>query len=301
MRISNSHRRPARSTVLALAALAAAATLASCDRQRDRGDSAGQDRRIVSVSKQINEFIYAIGAEDNLVAVDLTSIYPPQIRKLPTVGYHRALSAEGIISMKPTVFLTDGNVGPDAVLDQLRKVGIPIEVMRPGGTVDSAQLLLTRLGTFFHREKAADSVLARWKEGMNQLWADTTQWAGESRPRVLIIHFGQIANNYLAIKKGSTPDQLVRWAGGQNAIDSVGGMMRLTPEIIARAAPDVIIATDVGFDRFGSAEKFKTLPGVALTPAARNGRIYRIDEQEIMYFGPRTPAAVRKLHSMIHP
>ena len=293
------HRQ--RSAGVAIVALSVAALLAGCGRQSDRHAADGQERRIVSVSKQINEFIYAIGAEDDLVAVDLTSIYPPQIRKLPTVGYHRALSAEGIISMKPTVFLTDGNVGPDAVLDQLKKVGIPITVMDPGSTVDSAQLLLTGLGKFFHREQAADTVLAEWKAGMNQLWADTASWKGEKRPRVLIIHFGQIANNYLAIKRGSTADQLMRWAGGQNAIDSVGGMMRLTPELIARAAPDVIIATDVGFDRFGSAEKFATLPGVALTPAGRNKRIYRIDEQKIMYYGPRTPAAVRELHTMIHP
>jgi iron complex transport system substrate-binding protein len=301
MRISTIHGRPARFSGLAFAALAVASTLAGCSRQRERGQSENQERRIVSVSKQINEYIYAIGAEGDLVAVDLTSIYPPQIRKLPTVGYHRALSAEGIISMKPTVFLTDGNVGPDAVLDQVKKVGIPIELMQPGSSVDSAQALLTRLGTFFHRERAADSVLAEWKEGMQELGADTASLAGQERPRVLIVHFGQIANNYLAIKSGSIADQMIRWAGGQNAIDSVGGMARLTPELIARAAPDIIIATDVGFDRFGSAEKFKTLPGVALTPAGRNGRIYRIDEQEIMYYGPRTPAAVRKLHAMIHP
>jgi len=77
-------------------------------------------------------------------------------------------------------------------------------------------------------------------------------------------------------------------------------MMRLTPELIARAAPDVIIATDVGFDRMGSAQKFATLPGVSLTPAARNGRVYRIDETELMYFSPRTPAAVRKIAGWIH-
>jgi iron complex transport system substrate-binding protein len=293
--------RPPRLSATIVATITTLAFLAGCGRQGDRHARDDQDRRIVSVSKQINEFIYAIGAEDDLVAVDLTSIYPPEIKKLPTVGYHRALSAEGIISMKPTVFLTDGNVGPEAVLDQLKKVGIPITVMDPGSTVDSAQMLLTQLGGFFHREKAADSVLAQWEMGMNQLWADTASWAGESRPRVMIIHFGQIANNYLAIKSGSIPDRMIHWAGGQNAIDSVGGMMRLTPELIARAAPDIIIATDVGFDRFGSAEKFATLPGVALTPAGRNKRIYRINEQKIMYYGPRTPAAVRELHAMIHP
>ena len=301
MRMPSLHRKGLRVGALALIAILATTLVAGCGRQSDRHEHDGQERRVVSVSKQINEFIYAIGGEHDLVAVDLTSIYPPEIRKLPTVGYHRALSAEGIISMKPTVFLTDGNVGPEAVLDQLKKVGIPITLMRPGGTVDSAQMLLTQLGEFFHREQAADSVLAQWKAGMNQLWADTASWSGESRPRVMIIHFGQIANNYLAIKSGSIPDRLIHWAGGQNAIDSVGGMLRLTPELIARAAPDIIIATDVGFDRFGSAEKFATLPGVALTPAGRNKRIYRINEQKIMYYGPRTPAAVRELHAMIHP
>lgn len=272
--------------------------LAACTRGgEDRGDPA---ERVVCVSKQINEFMYDIGAQGVLVARDLTSIYPAAIRSLPSVGYHRALSAEGIISTRPTLFLTDGNVGPDAVLGQLRTVGIPILVMRPGATVDSAQLLMTRLGARFHRERAADSVVAAWREGMRSVWADTARWSGRRRPRVLIMHFGQVVNDYLAVNRGGPADEMLRWAGGENAVDSVGGMTRLTPELIAKAAPDVIIATDVGFDRVGSAERFAALPGVALTPAGKSGHIYRIDETEIMYFGPRTPASVRALARMIH-
>jgi iron complex transport system substrate-binding protein len=284
-------------TALALSPAACSRSGASGDKQNDEGRLS----RVVCVSKQINEFVYAIGAENHLVARDLTSIYPAQIKTLPSVGYHRALSAEGIISMKPSLFLTDGNVGPDAVLDQLRKVGIPIEVIRPGNSVDSAQILLTKLGQLFHREQAADSVLAQWKRDMASVAEDSARWAGKPRPRVLIIHFGQIINNYLAIKRGGAADRILHWAGGENAIDSVGGMARLTPELIAKAAPDVIIATDVGFDRYGSAEKFKTMPGVALTPAGKSGRIYRINEQQIMYFGPRTPAAVKEIEAMLHP
>lgn len=283
------------------AALAVAITLTACDRLGNKANDAAQSNRVVSVSKQINEFIYAIGAQSNLVAVDISSIYPPAIRKLPTVGYHRALSAEGIISMKPTLFLTDGNVGPDAVLAQLHKVGVPVLIMSPGQTMDSAQLLLTRLGQYFHRERAADSVLSQWKSGMQSVWADTARWSGQRRPRVLLIHFGQLINNYLAVNAGGPADQMIRWAGGVNAIDSVGGMTRLTPELIARTAPDVIVATDLGFDRFGSAAKFATLPGISLTPAGKSGRIYRVEETEVMYFGPRTPATVRKLAAMIHP
>jgi iron complex transport system substrate-binding protein len=272
--------------------------LAACTRSRaDRRDPA---ERVVCVSKQINEFMYDIGAQGVLVARDLTSIYPSAIRSLPSVGYHRALSAEGIISTRPTLFLTDGNVGPDAVLDQLRTVGIPILILRPGGTVDSAQLLMRHLGERFHRERAADSVVAAWRQGMREVWADSARWAGRRRPRVLIMHFGQIVNDYLAVNRGGPADEMLHWAGGENAVDSIGGMTRLTPELIAKAAPDVIIATDVGFDRVGSAERFAALPGVALTPAGKAGRIYRVDETQIMYYGPRTPASVRALAAMIH-
>src|SRR6185437_1509877 len=107
-----------------------------------------------------------------------------------------AAGGDRIISMKPTLFLTDGNVGPSAVLDQLKKVGVRIDVMLPGNTLDSAQQLLVQLGDKFGRRPAADSVLAQWKAGMQDVWKDTAQYVGKPKPRVLIIHFGQIANNY---------------------------------------------------------------------------------------------------------
>ena len=135
---------------------------------------------------------------------------------------------------------------------------------------------------------------------MDSIAADSARLAAGPKPRVLVMHFGQIYNDYLGLKNGGPTARMIQWAGGQNAIDSAGGMERLTPELIARLAPDVIIATDVGFDRVGSEAKFAALPGVSLTPAARAGRIYRVDETEVMYFGPRTPATVRKLRSYFH-
>lgn len=257
--------------------------------------------RVVCVSKQLNEFVYAIGAQSHLIARDLTSIYPPEITKLPSVGYHRALSAEGITSMHPSLLLTDGNVGPDAVLDQVRKVGIPVLTLPAGSSLDSAERLMTDLGHRFDRTAVADSVVGRWKAAMDSIFADTARWSGTPRPRVLVMHFGQLGNTYLGVTGKGPTTQIIRWAGGVNAIDTAGNMQRLTPEIIARSAPDVILATDVGFDRVGSVDAFRKLPGVDLTAAGRNGKIYRIDETEVMYFGPRTPGTVRKLESILHP
>lgn len=275
----------------ALLAVGASALAAAGDRPGDR---------VVCVSKQLNEFIYAIGAEDHLVAHDLTSVYPPEITKLPTVGYHRALSAGGIISMRPSVFLTDGNVGPRSVLDQLRKVGIPIKIIKSKHSVGGAQQTLLKLGRYFHREAAAKKVLAKWKHDMAEVKAVAERYKDQSRPRVLLIHFGQIINNYLAVGRGSAADRMIRWAGGVNAIDKDAHMTRLTPELIAKTQPDIILVNQVAFDRFGSAENFKRLPGVSLTPAGKAGRIYRVPEQAIMYYGPRTPATVKHLAELFH-
>jgi len=264
-------------------------------------DAARTGPRVVCVSKQINEYLYEIHAESALVARDLTSIYPPQITKLPSVGYHRALSAEGIISLRPTMLLTDGNLGPATVVDQVKKVGIPVVIMSPGSSPDSAKALMTQLGKEFHHEHAADSVIAKWNSDMAAALGDSAAWSNGPKPRVLVMHFGQIANDYLAIRRGTPADQIIRWAGGENAIDSAGGMLRLTPELIAKAAPDIIIATDVGYDRVGGVEKFAALPGVSLTPAGRAKRIYRVDETEVMYYGPRTPASLEKIVKWLQP
>ena len=282
------------------AALALCAGVAACAGGADRGTKAD---RVVCVSKQINEFLYAIGAQSVLVGRDLTSIYPPAILSITSVGYHRALNAEGIISLRPTMLLTDGNFGPADVSTQVQKVGIPIVTIKPHDSLEGAEHLLDTLGNLFGHTHAADSVLAAWRPAMDSVLKDTLTWVGKKRPRVLIMHMGQIANNYLALKRGSIGDQMLRWAGADNAVDSVGGMMRSSRPMLdrARRRADIIIATDVGYDRYGSAAKFAAMPGVNLTPAAKSLKIYRIDETDVMYYGPRTPDGIRRLEAFFHP
>ncbi len=70
--------------------------LTSCGRFNNQATGSGA-QRIVCIGQAYNEIIYALGAQSNLVGVDYSSTYPPEIKKLPTVGYHRALSAEGIL------------------------------------------------------------------------------------------------------------------------------------------------------------------------------------------------------------
>src|SRR5882757_1487639 len=87
-----------------------------------------KDARYVVISPIYNEIIWALGAQDHVVGIDLSTTYPPDVKKVQTVGYHRALSAEGILSLHPTAILTsEGNIGPPQVIEQIKGLNIPIQ------------------------------------------------------------------------------------------------------------------------------------------------------------------------------
>src|ERR1700735_3413461 len=127
----------------------------------------------------------------------------------------------------------------------------------------------------------------------------------KDHPRVAVIHFGRASNLYLVVGNGGGGDagsvgRMVEWAGGQMAIDKSGMQRMASPEIIAKSNPEVILMTEFGYDRLGSMDQAKTLPGVAETDAAKHGRIYRVSEHELMYYGPDTADSIAKLAKLIH-
>ena len=256
--------------------------------------------RIVSVSKQLTEIIFAVGGDTALVGVDISSTWPEAAKKITTVGYHRALSPEGIISLNPSVIWNDGNWGPASTIAQLKKVGIPLRQFDGGSTIDSTERLIRMIALEFHNPRAGDSLCARLDADMQRADSLRKTYPGERPLKVLVIHFGQAANQYFVLNHRGTQQQMLEWAGAVNAADTAQKWKNLSPEVIAAAQPDVILATDYGFDLQGSVEKFKRLPGVALSPAAKNNRIYRIEEHDLVYLGPRTGQNVYNLIRLIH-
>jgi iron complex transport system substrate-binding protein len=256
--------------------------------------------RIVCVSKQYNEIIYALGAQQDLVAVDLSSTYPPQIKSLPNVGYHRALGVEGILAMKPTLFMHDNNVGPEQVMRQLEQLHIPMKVFdAKGEDLPSTEKLITEMGAYFHKQARAAELNRKLESDMAA--AAKALAAYPQRPKVMIIHFGRASNIYLTMTNAGTAGHMIEWAGGEMAVKGERGMVQLSPEVVAQADPDVLLLTDFGYDRLGSPQQIAaSLPGVATPRAARNGRIYRVEEHDMVYIGPRTGENVLLLQRLIH-
>jgi iron complex transport system substrate-binding protein len=270
-----------------------------CGSFRNKESGTKKDMRIVCVSKQLTEMVFALGKGYDIVAKDLTSTYPDSAKLLPTVGYHRMLSTEGIISANPDVVIHSNDIGPETVLPQLTKAGVTIKAFGGANSYDSAKILLKQLGSFLHVDASADSIVKKMDADMEKVYA--AQKDLKDSPTVMVIHYGQ-ANNIFFVMSGrkGAADKMIELAGGKPSSYDAKGARQISAEAVAMANPDVIIATDFGFDKMGGAEKFKDVPGVALTNAAKNNRIYRFEEHDLVYFGPRAAENILKLMKLIH-
>ena len=278
---------------------------AACGRFSNATSSSGQTERAVVISQAYTEIIWALGAQDHVVGVDYSSTWQPEVKNVTTVGYHRALSAEGILSLKPTVIVTDGNIGPPQVVEQLKQLHVPFKTFAAkNDSLEGAKALMREMGAYFHKEARAEELCRKLDADMARALEEAKQHA--DRPRVAVIHYGRASNIYLLVGASGGGDagaagQMVRWAGGEMAIQQAGMQRMTSPEIVARANPDVVLMTEFGYDRLsGSKDKILELPGVSTSDAAKNGRIYRVEEHDLMYFGPSTGEGVQKLVKLIH-
>ena len=278
--------------------------LISCSRFHN-APTESKDARYVVISPIYNEIIWALGAQDKVVGIDLSTTYPREVKNVQTVGYHRALSAEGILSLHPTAVIHDNNIGPPQVVQQLQQLNIPLQTFTAkNDSIDGAKALIREMGAYFHKESRAEELCNKLDSERAASLEQVKKYS--DHPRVAVIHFGRASNVYLVVGKGGGGDgggvsQMIELAGGEMAVENRGMQRMESPEIVAKANPDVILLTNYGYDRLGgSLDQIKGLPGVATSNAAKNNRIYRIEENVLNYFGPRSGENIAKVAAIIH-
>jgi iron complex transport system substrate-binding protein len=283
-----------RAVLAASAAATAVATLALPLAGR------AQPRRIVSVGGALTETLFALGAEREIVGVDTTSLHPAAARALPSVGYARALSAEGVLSLSPTLLVATADAGPPAVLQQLKSARLPLEVVDSDHRFEGLIASTQRLAQLTGREAEGAQLITR----LNGEWAAATtrtrQLAGgRPAPRVLFVLSHSMAQVRVA-GRDTGADAMIRLAGGANAFSDVAGYKPLTPEGAIAAAPELILATEQGLAAAGGIDGLLKAPGLAATPAGRARRVVALDALLLLGFGPRLPQAVAQLAGLLH-
>ena len=262
----------------------------------------GVPARIVSLGGPVTEIVFALGLGDQVVAVDISSTHPPEATTLPQVGYLRAISAEGVASMRPDLMIGTEDAGPPAALEQLRALKTPLILVPAEHSAEGARIKIREVAKALKRVQGGERLVAALDRDLAAARArlDTAKAASHSPPRVLFVYArGQGA---LSVSGRETAaDAMIALAGGVNAVTGYTGYKPLTPEALAAASPDVILLTTAGLQSLGGLQGLLAQPGVGLTPAARAQRIIALDDELLLGFGPRLGRGVLELARALHP
>lgn len=122
-----------------------------------------------------------------------------------------------------------------------------------------------------------------------------------SMPKVMFVGKAPGAPNATMMGAGTTVDEMIKMAGGANAMSKLTGSKEMTDEAVVAAQPDIILMTERIFERSGGIDGVLKFPGVALTPAGKNRRVVPVSDMYFQGFGPGVGRAVRDLAVKFHP
>jgi iron complex transport system substrate-binding protein len=249
--------------------------------------------RIVSLDGTVSEILCDLGLQSHLIGVDVTSTYPESLQKLPKVGHNRNISAEGVISLKPTLVLTSQNAGTKPeVIEQIKSAGIKVISFNQEYSVAGTKKLIQDVAN-------TCQVTSRAKPLLKKLDADLAQVKkAANTPKVLFI-YARGTGTMMVSGKGTQVDKMIELAGATNAAAGFENYKPLTAEALVAANPDVILLFDTGLESLGGTEGLAKVQGIAQTNAGKNGRIVTMDGHLLSGFSPRLGKALQELTQKI--
>ena len=249
--------------------------------------------RIVSAGGSVTEIIYALGAESQLVAVDTTSNYPSAAGDLPSVGYVRALSTEGMLSMEPTLILGEDDMGPPEVLSQLSSLGLELLVVPEGWSgkaiIDKVNCVSSIIGA---DGSASDALVGSLQQHLDDLSAQRSSIDKPIRAALLLALRDGVPT---AAGVGTSGHGVLEMAGLTNVFADFEGWKPIAPEAMIKSNPEVIFITERSAKAAGGIDAVISDPIIELTLAGNKKNVLAVDGMALLGFGPRTIVTAAKI------
>ena len=256
--------------------------------------AAQASERILVAGGSITELVYALGAGDRVVGVDETTSWPAETKSLPHIGYWKQLSAEGILSLNPSLFITWQDAAPQIIFEQLKPQKVEVLTLaRIPATVEQMYSNIHILAQALQLVEQGDQLVAQLTERL-ALIAQKSAARGKSINVLFILSAGSSAPQIAG--KGSVADIILTLAGANN-LATHQQYKSYSAEAIIAANPEVIIVTNQMTEN--GIDKLSQVPGITRTSAWKNKRIIAIDQALILGMGPRVADAVELLNQKL--
>jgi iron complex transport system substrate-binding protein len=259
-------------------------------------------QRWVSAGGALSEWVSALGGESKLVGVDTTSQHPQSLKQLPSIGYQRSLSAEGILSLRPDILIGTEEMGPPPVIAQVKNAKVQIELFSAQPDLPTLEKNITHLGQLLGAQAQAAQLLESYQQQLTAQKARVAELQAKQKAPGVLVLIGHAGGKPLIAGKDTAADWLLQQAGGHNLATHTG-YKPFSVESLAGLDPEVLVFADRALS--GEAAKvalFKENPILQSSRAAKTGRVLELDPTLLVGgLGPRLPAALKDLSDGFYP
>jgi cobalamin transport system substrate-binding protein len=263
-----------------------------------KAGAAGKPERIVSLSPNLSDIIYALGDFDKVVGVTIYSDFPPKAKDLPKVGGWINPNYEAILELRPdlVVLMKDQDTIFGA---KMRELGLKTLVTNSNDSVNDILNTITYMGEVLGKEAEAKNIVSDMKNRLNSIREKTE---GLPKKKVLLVvgrNPGTLEDIYV-IGRNNYINELIETAGGVNAVENNRLSIKITKEAILTLDPDVII--EINHEKLNrEAEILGTWSILGESRAVRNGQVYILPSTVLLHPSQRIVEGAEVLTELLHP
>ncbi|MER6450263.1 ABC transporter substrate-binding protein [Streptomyces venezuelae] len=258
--------------------------------------------RVVPLSGSLNEIVHTLGLGKQVVARDITATFE-QAAQLPVVTRGHDVSAESVLSLRPTLVIAETTSGPGEAIQQIRDAGVPVLVVDPAKSLDDVPKRIDTVAAALGVKEAGAQLNQRTADRIAAVRKDIPATASGKKPRVAFLYLRGTASVYLLGGSDSGAASLLEAAGAVDTGKDSGLGKDFTPitsEALAAAAPDAILVMSKGLESVGGIDGLVKIPGVAQTPAGMDRRVVTVDDGVLLNYGPRTDQVLSSLVTQLY-
>jgi iron complex transport system substrate-binding protein len=237
---------------------------------------------IVSLSPTATEMLYAIGAGQQVKAVDSLSDYPPDAPVTKLSAYQP--NVEAIVAEKPDLVVISANI--NGLEKKLAAFSVPVLDLAAPASVSGEYSEFTQLGRATGHVAQAQREVASLRGQLAQIAASVPN---RSKP---LTYYYELDQTYYSVTSSTFVGSLLSLLGMKSIADaasgaaSSGGYPQLSGEFIARANPDYIILADTVCCH-QSAKTVAGRPGWSSLTAVKAGHVIALNDDIASRWGPR--------------
>ena len=255
--------------------------------------------RIVVAGGSITEILFFLNESQNIVAVDSTSNFPEEAKNYPSIGYVRSLSAEGVLSLNPTLIIGENDMGPKNVIEQLNKSKVELRVLNEKNSIMGIQDKISCIASILGKNNTENSEnnISLKKSATNLKKVSKVNSKKNIRGLVILMMQG---TSPVVAGRNTSGEDFLKMIGSKNTMSSFEGWKPAGKEAILLSNPNFILITKRAIKNYSSLNLFLRESGIEMTEAAQNKNVYSLDGMSFLGFGPRTINLGLEISDKIH-